>query len=144
MIKITLKQTHRIMFLLCQRYAICEPDSLRFVGIGQRIIGWPRPFCRSSFQVPRRQEHYPSHVCDSDSFSPSRKSDVEERRNDNNLRTIVMFRTVHDLRYHHTRNIEKGARGVGKLRAVERRSRSGEEMSARVRECAAARCLTSN
>ena len=144
MIEITLKQTHRIMFLLCQRYAICEPDSLRFVGIGQRIIGWLRPFCRSSLQVPRRQEHCTSHVCDSDSFSRSRNSDVDERTDDNDIGTTIMFRTVHDLRYHHTRNIEKGARGVGKLRAVERRSRSGAEVSARVRECAAARCLTSN
>ena len=32
-----------------------------------------------------------------------------------------MFRAVHNLRYHYTRNLEKGGRGVGKLRAVERR-----------------------
>ena len=55
-----------------------------------------------------------------------------------------MFRTVHGLRYHYARNLEKGTRGVVKLRAVEGRSRSGEEVSARVCECAAARCLTSN
>ena len=53
-----------------------------------------------------------------------------------------MFRTVYDLRYHYTRNLEKGGRGVGKLRAVERRSRSGAEVPAR--EFAEARCLTSN
>ena len=61
--------------------------------------------------------------------SPSCKSVVYERRDDNNLGTIVMFRTVHDLRHHYTRNLEKGARGVSKLRAVERRGRSGAELS---------------
>ena len=58
-------------------------------------------------------------------------------------RTVVMpVNAPIDLRCHYTRNLEKGGRGVGKLRAVERRSRSGAEVSAR--ECAAARCMTSN
>ena len=52
---------------------------------------------------------------------------------------IVIRRMGHDLHYHSTRSIDKGARGVGKWRAIERRSCSGVEMSAR--ECAAARCL---
>ena len=81
-------------------------------------------------------------VCESDLLSQSSESDVDEKRDDNNLGTIVMFRTVYDLRYHYTRNLEKEARGVDKLRAVERRSRSGSEVSAR--ECAAARFHTSN
>ena len=82
-----------------------------FVCLGQRIIGWLRPFCRSSLQVRRSQERYPSHVCDSDSFSPSCKSDVDEKRDDNNLGTIVIFRAVQNLRYHYTKNLEKGGRG---------------------------------
>ena len=51
-----------------------------------------------------------------------------------------MFRAVHNRRCHYTRNLEKGGRRVGKLRAVERRCHSGAEVS--TRECAAARCLT--
>ena len=40
-----------------------------------------------------------------------------------------MFRTVNDLRYYYTKNllIEKGGRGAGKFRVVERRSRSEVE-----------------
>ena len=97
-----------------------------------------------TYVIPIGQEHYPSRVCDSDSFSPSCTSDVDEKRDDNNCGTVVMYTTVHNLHYIYTRNLEKRARGVGKLRAVERRSRSGAEVSARVCECAAARCLTSN
>ena len=36
---------------------------------------------------------------------------------------IVMFKTVHDLRYPYTRNLEIDGRGVAKLGVVERRSR---------------------
>ena len=59
-------------------------------------------------------------VCESDLLSQSSESDVDEKRDDNNLGTIVMSRAVHNLRYHSTGNVEKGGRGVGKLGAVER------------------------
>ena len=38
------------------------------------------------------------------------------------MRTIVIRRTGHDLHYPSTRSLEKEGRGVGKWRAIERRS----------------------
>ena len=38
------------------------------------------------------------------------------------MRTIVIRRTGHDLHFHSTRSLEKEGRGVGKWRAIERRS----------------------
>ena len=38
------------------------------------------------------------------------------------MRIIGIRRTGHDLHYRSTRSLEKGGRGVGKWRAIERRS----------------------
>ena len=55
---------------------------------------------------------------------------------------IVIRRTVHELHCQYPRSLAKGGRGVDKWRTIKRRSNSGAEVSAR--ECAAARCLTSD
>ena len=125
-----------------RRTGRCKEESpqvmIRLHGPAQERMAWTLlPLIPAS---PLQSGTLSCHACESDSFSPSCKSDVDEKRDDNNSGTIVMFRTIHDLRYHYTRNPGKGGRGVGQLRAVERRSRS--EVSAR--ECAAAKCLTSN